>query len=82
MLFFLRNSKAHLHRVEDLLQQKEKETHRLTAMFRDAESRLQMAHETIRMMREQSCVQVAVKKEVRCKDSEGVWNGQVAVKKM
>lgn len=34
-------------------------------MFRDAESRLQMAHETIRMMREQSCVQVAVKKEVR-----------------
>lgn len=47
-----------------MLQEKEKETQRLSALFRDAEARLQMAHETIRMMREQARVQVSVKKEV------------------
>ena len=47
-----------------MLKEKDKETQRLSAMFRDTEGRLHMAQETIRMMREQSCVQVAVKKEV------------------
>lgn len=48
-----------------MVKEKDKESQRLAAMFRDAEARLHMAQETIRMMREQSCVQVAVKKEVR-----------------
>jgi hypothetical protein len=44
-------------------------------MFRDAEARLHMAQETIRMMREQSCVQVAVKKEVR----DGMWSKNLRI---